>query len=138
VLFDYHPGIRVLLPTPEGVRSIRIKDLMPLGAVWTPEEGTGGFDANVFEYPPEGQQMSMFGSVEASSAERQPSRPGDTVVAPADVVMDRAVTVDASTEWSGHGCCSSASSGQADPRPRHRAIYVTSCWPGQQGNCWTW
>ncbi|MFJ8823132.1 cytidine deaminase family protein [Streptomyces sp. NPDC102467] len=30
VLFDYHPGIRVLLPTPDGVRSVRIEDLLPL------------------------------------------------------------------------------------------------------------
>ncbi|MFJ2867672.1 cytidine deaminase family protein [Kitasatospora sp. NPDC087314] len=30
VLFDYHPGIRVLLPSPDGVRSVRIEDLMPL------------------------------------------------------------------------------------------------------------
>lgn len=30
VLFDYHPRIRVLLPTGNGVRSVRILDLMPL------------------------------------------------------------------------------------------------------------
>ncbi|MFD7863297.1 cytidine deaminase family protein [Streptomyces sp. NPDC059783] len=39
VLFDYHPGIRVILPTPEGLRSVRIKDLMPLAAGWTIEGG---------------------------------------------------------------------------------------------------
>ncbi|MGW5255831.1 cytidine deaminase family protein [Streptomyces sp. NPDC004012] len=33
VLFDYHPSIRVILPTPEGIKSVRIKDLMPLAAV---------------------------------------------------------------------------------------------------------
>ncbi|GIF71709.1 cytidine deaminase family protein [Asanoa siamensis] len=48
VLFDYHPGIRVLLPTEQGVRSVRIKDLMPLGAVWTVEEGTQEFDPTLF------------------------------------------------------------------------------------------
>ncbi|MFJ2739495.1 cytidine deaminase family protein [Streptomyces sp. NPDC087440] len=39
VLLDYHPGIRVLLPTAEGVRSVVIEDLMPYGARWTPDEG---------------------------------------------------------------------------------------------------
>jgi cytidine deaminase len=36
VLLDYHPDIRVILPTPDGVRSVRITDLMPLGTIWTP------------------------------------------------------------------------------------------------------
>jgi cytidine deaminase len=36
VLFDYHPGIRVLLPSPDGVRSVEIQDLVPLGTLWTP------------------------------------------------------------------------------------------------------
>lgn len=48
VLFDYHPNIRVILPTTTGVRSVRIKDLMPLGAVWTVEEGTQQFDPETF------------------------------------------------------------------------------------------
>jgi cytidine deaminase len=47
-LFDYHPGIRVILPTGEGVRSVRIRDLMPLGAVWTVEEGTQPYDPEIF------------------------------------------------------------------------------------------
>lgn len=33
VLFDYHPAVRVLLPTEEGVKSVLIRDLMPLAAV---------------------------------------------------------------------------------------------------------
>jgi cytidine deaminase len=36
VLFDYHPDIRVLLPTPAGVKSVGIRDLMPLGTERTP------------------------------------------------------------------------------------------------------
>jgi cytidine deaminase len=48
ILFDYHPAIRVILPTDEGLRSVRIKDLMPLGAVWTPENGTQPYDPTVF------------------------------------------------------------------------------------------
>jgi cytidine deaminase len=52
VLFDYHPAIRVLLPTPGGIRSVRIKDLMPLAAVWTVEEGTQPFDPALFDDAP--------------------------------------------------------------------------------------
>src|SRR3954467_4878837 len=44
ILLDYHPGIRVLLPTADGIRSVRILDLMPLGAVWTVADGTQAFD----------------------------------------------------------------------------------------------
>ncbi|NGN66282.1 cytidine deaminase [Streptomyces sp. A7024] len=35
ILFDYHPGIRVLLPTPAGVRSVRVEDLLPLPTPWS-------------------------------------------------------------------------------------------------------
>ena len=49
ILFDYHPQIRVILPTPDGVRSVKITDLMPLGAVWTPDEGTQPFDPGLFD-----------------------------------------------------------------------------------------
>lgn len=48
ILFDYHPRIRVILPTGEGPRSVRVRDLMPLGAVWTVEEGTQPYDPGVF------------------------------------------------------------------------------------------
>jgi hypothetical protein len=40
----------------------------------------------------------IFASIGASDAEKNSARPGDTVVAPADVVMDRAFTVDAPIE----------------------------------------
>ena len=40
----------------------------------------------------------MFSSVEASEAEKNTGRPGDALVEPADVVMDRAFTVAASPE----------------------------------------
>lgn len=52
VLFDYHPRIRVLLPTGNGVRSVAIRDLMPLGAVWTVEEGTQPYDETIFDDRP--------------------------------------------------------------------------------------
>jgi len=51
VLFDYHPHIRVILPTPDGIRSVKITDLMPLGTVWRPDEGTQELDAALFEDP---------------------------------------------------------------------------------------
>jgi hypothetical protein len=40
----------------------------------------------------------MFGSVAASEAERKTGRPGDALVEPADVVMDRAFTLQAPRE----------------------------------------
>ena len=44
ILFDYHPGIRVLLPTEEGVRVTTIEELMPYAAAWTVDAGTQAFD----------------------------------------------------------------------------------------------
>lgn len=40
VLLDLHPGIRVLLPTSEGLRSVLIEDLLPLATGCTPEAGS--------------------------------------------------------------------------------------------------
>ncbi|WP_199190220.1 cytidine deaminase [Cryobacterium sp. N22] len=48
VLFDYHPGIRVLLPTAAGVRVARIETLMPFAAAWTLEGGTQQYDDERF------------------------------------------------------------------------------------------
>jgi cytidine deaminase len=48
VLFDYHPEIRVLLPTEAGIRSVLIRDLMPLAAVWTVEGGTQSYNPAIF------------------------------------------------------------------------------------------
>ena len=36
VLVDYHPGIRVILPTPDGVGSVLATDLLPGAYRWTP------------------------------------------------------------------------------------------------------
>lgn len=49
IFFDHYPGIRVILPTPEGDRSVLIEDLMPLAAVWSVNEGTRPLDASRFE-----------------------------------------------------------------------------------------
>jgi cytidine deaminase len=48
ILFDYYPDIRVILPTGEGVRSVPIRTLMPLGALWTPADGTQPYDPTLF------------------------------------------------------------------------------------------
>lgn len=48
VLFDYHRGIRVILPTEEGLRSVWIAELMPLASPWTIEGGSQPFDPAAF------------------------------------------------------------------------------------------
>ena len=48
VLFDYYPGIRVLLPTVEGVRVATIEVLMPFAAAWSMEGGVQPFDDERF------------------------------------------------------------------------------------------
>lgn len=55
VLFDYHREIRVIVPTPDGVRSVKISDLMPLGVVWTPDDGTQEFDPAIFDVATDGR-----------------------------------------------------------------------------------
>ena len=40
VLLDYYPGIRVILPTVGGLRSVLIEDLVPLATVWSIEHGS--------------------------------------------------------------------------------------------------
>jgi cytidine deaminase len=37
VLLDYYPGIRVILPTRHGLRSVQIEDLVPLATAWSIE-----------------------------------------------------------------------------------------------------
>ncbi|MFD0385427.1 cytidine deaminase family protein [Streptomyces stramineus] len=43
VLFDYHPGIRVIVPSAQGVGSVAIRDLMPFATAWSPDEGAVAF-----------------------------------------------------------------------------------------------
>lgn len=62
VLFDYHPGIRVLLPTEAGVKSVLIEDLMPLAARWTVENGTENYDPTLFTQQQDGQRLYFRGS----------------------------------------------------------------------------
>ncbi|WP_329395826.1 cytidine deaminase [Streptomyces melanogenes] len=45
VLFDYHPGIRVILPTAGGVvASVGIKDLVPFAYAWSPDAVSKAYD----------------------------------------------------------------------------------------------
>ena len=49
VLSDYHPTIRVLLPTgvgEESIKSVSIVDLLPFGGRWDVELGTQPYDPN--------------------------------------------------------------------------------------------
>ena len=39
VLMDHYTGIRVVLPTSQGLRSVEIEDLMPLATSWSLESG---------------------------------------------------------------------------------------------------
>ncbi len=48
MLFDYYPGIRVLVPTRQGARSGLITDLIPLAAPWTVDGGTQPYDPTLF------------------------------------------------------------------------------------------
>ncbi|WP_199184294.1 MULTISPECIES: cytidine deaminase [unclassified Cryobacterium] len=48
VLFDYYPGIRVLLPTAAGVRVVAIETLMPFAAAWSMDSGVQQFDEERF------------------------------------------------------------------------------------------
>jgi cytidine deaminase len=51
VLFDYHPGVRVILPTDVGVKSVIISDLMPLAAIWAVDGGTQPYNPALFLDP---------------------------------------------------------------------------------------
>ncbi|MFF9363646.1 ASCH domain-containing protein [Streptomyces griseoluteus] len=50
VFVDYYPTMRVIVPTPEGPRSVLAADLMPLTQRWTPE-GMGGLDPSLHQDP---------------------------------------------------------------------------------------
>lgn len=40
VMFDYYPGIRVILPTHDGLMSVTIQDLLPSATSWSFEDGS--------------------------------------------------------------------------------------------------
>ena len=40
VLFDLHRGVRVILPTRQGLRSVAVEDLLPLATAWSADHGS--------------------------------------------------------------------------------------------------
>lgn len=44
VMLDYHAGIRVIVPTGQGPRSVSVVDLMPLAFVWHEESGSRPYE----------------------------------------------------------------------------------------------
>jgi cytidine deaminase len=44
VFIDLHPDMRVIVPTPDGPRSVVATDLLPLGQQWSQETGTAPLD----------------------------------------------------------------------------------------------
>ncbi|MER6993346.1 cytidine deaminase [Saccharopolyspora hirsuta] len=46
VFADYYPAMRVVVPTPDGLRSVLAVELLPLFQRWTLEAGTTPFERN--------------------------------------------------------------------------------------------
>jgi len=76
----------------------------------------------------------IFGNVAATAAERRATRPGDRLIEPADVVMDRAFTVDAPAEavWPWLVQLGKNRAGWYLPRGVERFVPR-----GRRVNCWT-
>ncbi|MEV5569800.1 ASCH domain-containing protein [Spirillospora sp. NPDC052269] len=51
VFVDYYPTMRVIVPTPEGLRSVLAADLMPLAQQWTPDAGMVDLDQSLYQDP---------------------------------------------------------------------------------------
>ncbi len=62
------------------------------------EQRVLGFPQSWLKRPARSRSRGLLASVRATAAERQAARPGDQLVDPADVVMDRAFTVAAGPE----------------------------------------
>jgi cytidine deaminase len=62
VFVDYYPAMRVIVPTPDGLRSVLAADLMPLAQRWTAQDGTGGLEDESLYQDPEttGPQAVRF------------------------------------------------------------------------------
>ncbi|MGW5306470.1 ASCH domain-containing protein [Streptomyces griseoluteus] len=104
VFVDYYPAMRVIVPTPEGPRSVLAADLMPLTQRWTPE-GMNGLDPSLYEDPetagppiirfhPRYLEGVRSGTKTRTTRFRDPARPGSArlvfesdpeVVLPAEV-----------------------------------------------------
>ncbi|MFC8918334.1 ASCH domain-containing protein [Streptomyces sp. NPDC057116] len=51
IFVDHYPTMRVIVPTPAGLRSVLAADLMPLAQRWTPEAGMNGLDPSLYRDP---------------------------------------------------------------------------------------
>ncbi|MCO5994559.1 ASCH domain-containing protein [Actinoallomurus rhizosphaericola] len=51
IFVDYYPKMRVIVPTPDGLRSVLAADLMPLAQPWRTEAGTTHLDESLYEDP---------------------------------------------------------------------------------------
>ena len=61
VFVDYHPAMRVIVPTPDGLRSVLAADLLPLAQRWTAQDGTLGLDESLYQDPEtSGPQIIRF------------------------------------------------------------------------------
>ncbi|MFG2576341.1 ASCH domain-containing protein [Streptomyces sp. NPDC048481] len=86
VFVDYHPTMRVIVPTPAGPRSVLAADLMPLTQRWTPE-GMNGLDPSLYQDPetagppiirfnPRYLEDVRSGAKTRTTRFRDPARPG--------------------------------------------------------------
>jgi cytidine deaminase len=87
VFVDYYPAMRVIVPTPEGLRSVLAADLMPLAQRWNAREGTTGLDDSLYQDPEtNGPQIIRFnpryldpvrsGAKTKTTRFRDPAEPG--------------------------------------------------------------
>ncbi|MFE9931418.1 ASCH domain-containing protein [Streptomyces sp. NPDC005533] len=87
VFVDYYPTMRVIVPTPEGLRSVLAADLMPLAQRWTPEAGMNGLDPLLYQDPetagppiirfhPRYLEAVRSGAKTRTTRFRDPARPG--------------------------------------------------------------
>lgn len=48
---DYYPTMRIIVPTPEGLRSVLAADLMPLVQRWSSDAGMNILDESLYQDP---------------------------------------------------------------------------------------
>ncbi|WP_432136658.1 MULTISPECIES: ASCH domain-containing protein [unclassified Streptomyces] len=101
VLLDQHPGIRVLVPTAEGVRGIAVTGLLPYGYVRADQEPAGDDAAVGGETPGGGAGRPVLhfhrdyldavraGRKTTTVRLRDPAAPGPADTGPVDLVFER-------------------------------------------------
>lgn len=118
VFVDYYPTMRVIVPTPEGLRSVLAADLLPLAQQWNPQDGMTGLNDSLYQDPETtGPQIIRFhpryldavrsGAKTKTTRFRDPARVGPArlvfesdpeVVMPAEVIGVRQCRVDDVTD----------------------------------------